>query len=331
LAGCPICGENVMGSIQRILVAVEEPTSACLPAVAKAAQIARALGADLELFHAIDSAIYIEMLGCAEVRAHETEMTVREQYLQRLERIASRLRLHAVKVTVAAEWDYPGYAAIARRAEHIGADLIVAGTRGGEHNTLLTRLADWELVRFSPLPVLLVRSSHLYRRPTVLAALGPSQGHGKPKNLDRGIVRLGVLLSSGLKGELHAAHAYERLTGKSMVLALARGLSVTQASAAEARTDFDWDLHVIDVARSRRHLLEGRASEALPRLAERLKADIMVVGAVSRTYLQRLFIGDTAERLLHDLSCDLLVVKAEESLSGAPSECRSPRGVGITA
>ena len=61
----------------------------------------------------------------------------------------------------------------------------------------------------------------------------------------------------------------------------------------------------------------GRASEALRRLAQRLKTDIVVVGTVSRTGLQRLFIGNTAERLLHDLPCDLLIVKPTEFVSGS--------------
>ena len=124
------------GLIQRILVAVKDPGSASLPAVAKAAQLARAFGAELELFHAIDSSIYIQMLGCFDVRTPETEMMVRREYLQRLERIAARVRLHAAKVTVAAEWDYPGYEAIARRAEHIGANLIVAGSHSSERSAL---------------------------------------------------------------------------------------------------------------------------------------------------------------------------------------------------
>jgi universal stress protein E len=318
-----------MDSIQRILVAVKDPTAASLPAVAKAAQLARAFGAELELFHAIDSSIYIDRLGCTEAGAHETEMTVRQEYLQRLERIASRVRLHAAKATVAAEWDYPGYEAIARRAEHIGADLIVAGSHSDGHSALLARLADWELVRFSPLPVLLVRSSQLYHRPRVLTALDPSEGYGKPQDLDQDILHLGTLLSSALKGQLHAAHTYHRVTARAMTLALAAGLSVTQASAAEARTDFDWELRGSDVASRHRHLLEGRASEALRRLAQRLKADIVVVGTVSRMGLQRLFVGNTAERLLHDLPCDLLIVKPAEFVSGVPSQCRDAQRVAL--
>jgi universal stress protein E len=48
---------------------------------------------------------------------------------------------------------------------------------------------------------------------------------------------------------------------------------------------------------------------AIPALARRLRSSIVVIGAVSRSGLKRLFIGNTAERVIDALSCDLLVVK----------------------
>jgi hypothetical protein len=42
-----------MRPIRRILVAVKDPEARALPAIRKAAQLARACGAQLELFHAL--------------------------------------------------------------------------------------------------------------------------------------------------------------------------------------------------------------------------------------------------------------------------------------
>jgi len=39
--------------------------------------------------------------------------------------------------------------------------------------------------------------------------------------------------------------------------------------------------------------------------------DVMVMGAVSRRGLDRIFLGSTAERVLDRLPCDLLIVKPE--------------------
>ena len=99
----------------------------------------------------------------------------------RLEVIAEQLRKHSIRVTVTAEWDFPSYEAIIRQALRGNADLIVASRHSGRHTApWLLRLTDWELVRQSPTPVLLVKNPNAYRHPTVLAAIDPAHTHAKP-------------------------------------------------------------------------------------------------------------------------------------------------------
>ena len=50
------------------------------------------------------------------------------------------------------------------------------------------------------------------------------------------------------------------------------------------------------------------ASE-LRALTKRLRASLVVMGAISRSGIQRLLIGNTAERVLDDMPCDVLIVK----------------------
>ncbi len=47
----------------------------------------------------------------------------------------------------------------------------------------------------------------------------------------------------------------------------------------------------------------------LPRIAENIGAALIVMGAVSRSRLQEVFVGSTAERVLDRIGCDVLVVK----------------------
>jgi universal stress protein E len=77
---------------------------------------------------------------------------------------------------------------------------------------------------------------------------------------------------------------------------------------------------------ARQHLVESQAVEAIPRLARQLRAAIVVMGAVSRSGLRRAFIGNTAERVLDRLSCDVLVVRPPRFRS---SVLRARRGVRI--
>lgn len=319
-----------MWSIHRILVAIKDPMACSLPAVAKATQLARAFDAELELFHAIDSSVYADMAGCNEDRALQTENDERMQYVQRLERIASRVRLHTKKVTVAAEWDFPSYEAILRRAECTGADLIVAECHAGPRlASAFRRLSDGELVRLSPVPVLLVRRARPYHRPTILTAVDPSCAFAKPQELDKDILRVGALLSKALRGKQHAVHAYVPTSVNDLARATAAGLPVTDVRPTEAKVRFDRLLKSSTVLPQHRHLIGGHPTEGVRNLARRLKAEIVVAGAVSRAGLQRLLIGNTAERLLNSLPCDLLVVKPPGFSNRVAIESHGPRVVSL--
>jgi len=63
------------------------------------------------------------------------------------------------------------------------------------------------------------------------------------------------------------------------------------------------------IARTRRHILMGDVVREMSALTHRTHTDLVVMGAVSRSALARLFIGNTAERMLDRLSCDVLIVK----------------------
>ncbi len=59
------------------------------------------------------------------------------------------------------------------------------------------------------------------------------------------------------------------------------------------------------------HLVAGLTYEELPKFAESVSADVVVMGAISRNRMKRLFIGATAERTLEHLPCDLLIAKPD--------------------
>jgi universal stress protein E len=56
-------------------------------------------------------------------------------------------------------------------------------------------------------------------------------------------------------------------------------------------------------------LVAGDPAAAIPSVARKTRSAIVVIGAVSRSALKRVFIGNTAERVMDELRCDLLVVK----------------------
>jgi universal stress protein E len=66
------------------------------------------------------------------------------------------------------------------------------------------------------------------------------------------------------------------------------------------------------------YLEQGAAAEVLPRMADQLNAALVVMGAVSRSRLQEVFLGSTAERVLDRIGCDVLVVKPADFTEKLP-------------
>jgi universal stress protein E len=321
-----------MAAVRRILVTIKEFTGKPLPAVLKAAQLARAYGAQLELFHALTSPIYPDTVLAGAKGLGNLERDLRQRALGRLETIAGRLCAHGIKVILSAEWDYPAHEAIVRHAQATKADLIIASIHAGRHRMpWLLRLTDWELVRVSPIPVLLVKNPHPYRRPAVLAAIDPLLAHQKPLQLDQEILRTGKALTTALRGTLHAVHAYSpfvvAVPPEGVTPAVQKATREEAERAAQLR--FSRAVRPARIARSRQYLIARQPIDAIVEASRKSRSAIVVMGAISRSGYKRLLIGNTAERILDDLACDIMVVKPAKFINRVP---RTPRGArpGIT-
>lgn len=301
-----------MKTFKRILMAVKDPETRRQPGIAKAIDLARRLGATLELYHAIHAPVMLEL----EPVTAKSIRTLREEALglrvMQLDRHVAAARKRGVKACCTVEWDYPPHEAIARRAASTGADLVVAEWHAGKRTKpWLIHLTDWELLRVCPVPVLLLRTTRPYRRPVVLAAVDPTHARAKPARLDADLIETGSALSVALQGTLHVMHANDPgFLGMASAdpADIASMMAAEQALREKARREFELFTAALGTDPARRHLVNGDPVRAIPRLARRLGAHLVVMGALSRSGLERVFIGNTAERILDTLPCDILAV-----------------------
>ncbi len=320
-----------MRDIRRILVPVRQYEAPSLPVLTKAAQLARACGAQLELFHDIATPVLNEALGTPGYSLRSVKHAARTAALAGLERLAAPLRRHGVTVQTSALWDFPPAEAIVRRAVALAADLIVVARHPRHRIPALLGYTDWELLRLSPVPVLLVKSEGPYRRARVLASLDPGHAFAKSSGLDQRILEEATRLRAALHGSLAALHAYQPLP-----LPPPPGLPLDdhvpqrlrESARRGARARFDAALEGSKVRGTHRYLVEGPPATVIPAVARRLRSAIVVMGAVSRSGLRRLFIGNTAEKVMDALPCDLLVVKPPRFRNRVP---RARRGVLFTS
>src|SRR5215469_6933478 len=327
--------------IRHILVGIRDVRRAPGGEVRKAGVLARAARATVELFHAIDEPdperSFPETATREEVEEHRAAIV--EKYQRRLERYAHDPSLRGVSVRCTASWDYPPHAAIIRRALAAHSDLVIASTRGRRFGArLLLRNTDWELIRHCPVPLLFVKTPRPYRRPLVLAAVDPYHKYARPADLDSRVLQGGGQIARVLHGSLQVFHAYRPLVMvEPMTAGPAAPLMMTPPEAEMAHAE--QVTHTIGqladkagIPRAHRHIRMGEVSDQLSAFVRRSGTAIVVMGAVSRSALARLFIGNTAERALDRLTCDVLIVKPRGFRSGigrapaiAPKRTRAGR------
>ena len=310
-----------MKSIKNILVVID-PTAPTQPAAAKAIQLARLFKARVELF------VCDYRAGLDVPTAEGARKNLLEHRRALLEEIAAPHRKSGIDVSVDAVFDNPLYEGLLRKIAKSHADLVVKDTH--YHNlvrrTLITN-TDWHLIRSCPLPLLLVKPTHWSPQVRTLAAVDPGHAADKPASLDHEIAEWGGTLASITRGEAHAVHMYFP-TALLIATGAATGMPITVATGAEQQLIEDERRERLKtvleittphgIAPDRTRVVLGSAVDLLVEEVERVRADILVMGAVSRSRLQRAFIGNTAERVLDQLPCDVLIVKPLEFASDLP-------------
>lgn len=310
--------------VRKVLVAIKELRATHL--LDKAAHVALARSAELVIFHDLATPVFIDGLAPGGgLRA--ALRSGRQSALARLEVLAAPWRARGLTVSTCAEWDFPPHEAIVREALRADADLIVVQSRGRHHFPALLGYTDWSLLRDSPIPVLLVKNLRPYRRPRVLAAVDPAHRYSKPSDLDSLILREAEGLARSFGTAPHVVHSYLRPPALALQDVAAVVIeTIDKQVRGDARKAFAELLDGTSVAPSRRHLVEANPVDAIIRTQRKIGAAILVMGAVSRRGLKRVFIGNTAERLLDELTCDLLVVKPAKFATGI---ARSRRGANL--
>jgi len=315
---------------KRIVVAIRDPQARSSRALRKGAEIARRSGARLYLFHA-----YGPPAGLYNTFDTRTvERIVREAVASQskgLERLARALRRRGIDVQTDLVWDLPPHEAVVRFAVRQKADLVVADSRrhGRLARWFLTN-TDWELIRHCPCPLWFVKSPTLRPKIQVLAAVDPFHARAKPAGLDDRILQSARQVARLLGGKAAACHAYAPPTPY-LILGDPLGQVPVQMPGlpdqvrrytATVRKALNRLAQRYGIPAAARFVETGDPATVLPRLTRRLSSDLLVMGAVSRTGLKRLLIGNTAERVIDEISCDVLIVKPDSFRAMVPRTAR---------
>ncbi len=300
------------------VLVVMDPADGAGHALARARRIAAALGAPLELF----ACEFDQAMEGSHFRVTERLEAARQARVQArrewLESTAAPLRAEGIEVSTEAVYANPRHEAVARRTLATGAELVVMRTHYHEWLARATlSAADWQLIRVCPAPLLLVKGVEWPAAPKLLAAVDPSHRDDRHARLDHAILDVTERLGDALGGEAWVAHCMLSMASLESTAALGMMPEALGSTAEEYAGDLLQQLRTSvlrllegrQISAARVRISEGRPEKELPRLADDLGVDLLVTGGISRSRLEQVFIGGTAERLLDRIGCDLLVVK----------------------
>lgn len=300
------------------ILCVIDPTQNAQPALARASWLAESSGAEVNLLvcyydQYLSGDRFFDSMSLRKARRETLD-----RYERKLKALAAPLREDGIAVTTTVVWDHPLHEGIVRQAVALNADVVFKDTH--HHSALSVTLftnTDWSLIRACPVPLWLVTPARLHSKPTIVAAIDPFNEHDKPAALDDQILSISKTVAQNVDGDIHAFHAFNPSLPISTTPA--DGFVPMPIPTAEFEQEIRerhenrfkevTDYH--EIPSDHAHLIAGMTHIELPEFAEKAEADVVVMGAVARNRLQRLFIGATAERTLGHLPCDLLVIKPD--------------------
>ena len=302
---------------ETILVDID-PTAEEHPALTKGIWLAEHLGADLELFVCqydpyLAGDRFSDSAGLKKAR-----QSLLEHSRSQLETLAEQSKEAGVAAQVDVVWDHPIDKAIIRKVIKSKPKMVVKDTH--YHHVLKRTLfsnTDWSLIRDCPSSLLLVKPRPFGDPLKVMVAVDPMHEHDKPAALDHRLLGIGQKLSKDAGARLSVFHCFDptpAIAGASTTVAAPITVPVGEVTAALEKEHQERLTALTDglgIDAEDVHMYQGTPTELLPEVTEESEIDILVMGAVSRRGLQRIFVGYTAERVLDHVPCDLLIVKPE--------------------
>ena len=221
----------------------------------------------------------------------------------RLDVVAEGLRNKGYQVDCRVHWTYPRYEQITKEAIELDVDLVVqhAHMRLPHEKHNLSH-DSWQLIKSCSKPLLLTKDKEWGEDRSILAAVDPVHSHHKPLGLDFKIMDHALTAQRLIGGTTHVVHACAE---SARPFTDANEIRKTHE---EALADLlqDYDLPEPSV-----HLLDETPMNAIIHCQDELNTDITVIGALSRSRLAELIIGNTASRVLDYVKSDLLIVRPD--------------------
>ncbi len=264
------------------LLVVYDPTRDEQPALERAGMIAEEIGASLHLF----ACIHGDISGADRESAEVKRLLAEQQAV--LEECLTPFSSQGVVTSAEVEWDKDWYHAVVRAAARNHADMVFKSSF--KHSTSQRKLkstSDWIVIRECLCPVLLVKHTERPEVSRILAGIDISARTESYEKLNQHILEFSRKLVESERAEVHVVNAFPDFRIK------------------PERKEL---IEVSGIESDRIHIKLGAPDKVIVDVAKQLDASLVIVGNSHRSGIAAMMHGNTAEKILDKLDCNVLAM-----------------------
>ncbi len=288
--------------LNRILIVVDQDQDNLL-ALNRASYLAEVTDAHFEFLLCTNRP---ELHGHGVLTEEEVEAKLFLAEKEKLDELTKPLTNYGYDIESKVIFHKPVLGGLVDRIVEYQADLVIKTSdyRPSINRSLFTYL-DWQMIRQCPKPLLLTKHCIWPEQPRIAVAVDPMHENDKPANLDQKLIEEGKKWQQMTNGSLELVHACDSGT-----------VSTAVATQEETEERHEAALYKLadqyQIPHNNVHQLIGSMAFELTNYVIDNNIVLLVMGALSRSLLDRWILGNSAEKLLDKLSCDLLIVKPGE-------------------
>lgn len=232
-----------------------------------------------------------------------------EHYQPRLAALKTRFEAQGIETDTYFTADKNSAAVILRKIREFQPDMTLKSVqKKSALSRILITNTDWKLVKNCPSPLLLVKARPWAEEGAIMAAVDPLHSKAQQNQLDHLLLDTTTSLAASLQLNARVFHCYfpdlssmfPKVVDAEEYVREVRDIHWARVRALIAEHGLNDD----QVTMTRGDLIK-----TLLQTIRKDRVNILVLGALSRNVVENAIVGSTAEKILYDTPCDVLIMK----------------------
>ncbi|PAJ73044.1 hypothetical protein CJF42_17930 [Pseudoalteromonas sp. NBT06-2] len=198
---------------------------------------------------------------------------------------------------------------VVERCTQKSIDLVIK--EGHRTEALFHTPTDWQLIRHLTCPILIASHEKWKSQANILLTIDLSHDDDNHNALNDLILTWGYSYSTLTHTQLNAMYSIP-ISKPLLEFDVVDKDLVIESKGPAAKQKMQSLLNRFDMSAITSHITAGPPDRTIPHMANELHSDLVIIGCVGREGLGGFILGNTAEKVLHHLRTDCLIIKREQ-------------------